>query len=145
MRLFACIRHPAGTIRSWKRSFPHLANADVGNVCAREAEQIRRLTEIRSAIDLRIRRALLWRHLALTILEFQELLTVVKYEGIVQSMSSELSRVVAGLEDGRRPDRLPLVCDVRICDGKTEPLDAEERQIIADLCGPVAGRFGYQL
>jgi len=148
LTIVACIRDPRRTISSWKKAFAHLALADVdtlidrGVITVNDDLERRRLDDISRTGDLRVRRALFWRHLAMVINRNREWIHVVRYEDLLDNPVGVVSRIltVLGLPPGRTP-RIGIAVQAR----ESVALEPEEERIICDVCGPEARAYGYSL
>jgi hypothetical protein len=147
--ILACIRHPFDTVASWKTTFPHLASADMDAqpVGSRfdyvlSGIQTRRLEEIAATEDLALRRALLWRHLAESLLDCRPFLTLVRYEDVVKDPVRVLAEATEplGLAWPRKSPSQGIVRRAR-----REALDAHDIACINGTCTQVAAELGYVL
>lgn len=147
----ACIRHPVDTVASWKGTFDHLAAAAVrtfrvgfvGDGLLDPAARDR-VAEIDAEPRAAWKRALLWRHLALLVEEAGSFVkAVIRYERLVTDPENALRDVFRVI-----PAAPPLV-PVRpfvpsaVRTRRTACLSADDRAAIREICGDVAGRFGY--
>jgi hypothetical protein len=147
--IFACIRHPRPTISSWKRTFKHLADADVRSLLERRVldgkgsvVQSKRINAILGISDVRARRAHLWRHLALMLWESRECATVLKYESLTSQPLRTIETILQAIDPGRTSDCPHIQVEVRASSADVL-LDAEEDRLIGEICGDVAAKFGY--
>lgn len=147
----ASVRHPFDTIGSWIASFPHLRDAAVEQLPVGSpadpllgAVERDRLAVIAACTDPAVRRALLWRHLAMQILERRSLLTIVRYEELVTAPATVLARLVGLLPGGPAAAGLDgLVPSVP--SRSRERLDDRDRDAIRTTCADVARDLGYDL
>lgn len=149
--ILTCIRNPHATIASWKQSFEHLAYADVSRMMKTNligihgyTWQLQRLYKIADTSDIRLRRALFWRHLAMLVVEHREWLLVVALEELVRQPGAVISSVVMKMDPGREAEQTIISVEIQESRATTKG-DAVEEQIIADICGPVAEEFGYSM
>jgi hypothetical protein len=141
--VMACIRDPLATIQRWQRQYRHLATADVASLTRERAvepysvEDLADLRRIEDTADVRIRRALLWRYMARILEENRDWITVLRFENRkswpqLSELSTDCSHELT--MDTDQESELP-----------ERTLDRLEGQIIADICGQTAERFGYAL
>ena len=147
----ACVRHPYDAIGSWATSFPHLRDAAVtgfpvggpADPLLGDAER-ERLAAIAACADSAVRRALLWRHLALQILDRRRSLTIVRYEDLVANPATVVASLVARLPGG--PDAAGLDQLRPSAPSRSrERLTESDRDAIRVTCAAVAGELGYEL
>lgn len=150
MKIVVCIRDPRNAIASWKRTFKHLADADVailaaqGILEARPRESGARISDVARIGDAQRRRALFWTYLAGIIADNRDWICLVRYEDLISDTEAVLARVLAALDERRtndvpmlrihlRPDRTPTV------------FGTEEATVISHACRANAALFGYSL
>jgi hypothetical protein len=106
------VRNPFQTLASWKRSFPHLKNANVSalpvgsvNDAFLPADQRSELARISSVTEPAIRRAEFWNYLGGLILENLSHLVLIRYEELVANPLECISpiRNIVDLGDLREP------------------------------------------
>jgi sulfotransferase family protein len=143
-RIVACVRNPLDTIASWKRSFPHLHDADVGPFVRHPhcmwlpQEQREALRSIEATPHLAERRALWWRFLAERALEHRGELVLVRYEELVSEPMLALHRILAGFRPGSL--RSPVVPSAaRSCRAL---LDDDDLIAISEICASTAADLG---
>lgn len=149
--IVACVRHPYDAIGSWVTSFPHLRDAAVGGFPVGgpadpllEAAERERLAAIDACADPAMRRALLWRHLALQILDRRRALTIVRYEDLVADPATVVAALVARLPGG--PDAAGLDQLLPSTPRRSrERLTEIDRDPIRATCTAVASELGYEL
>lgn len=149
--IVACVRHPFDTVASWKRSFPHLASADMERqALGHSRDELlgeparRRLREIAAAEAPALRRALLWRHLAELILDSRPLLTLLRYEALAARPEETLRGLMLSIAPGRPfAPSAPLPASAPRC--RRENLDAEDIAALRGVCAQTAAELGYDL
>lgn len=149
--IVACVRHPYDAIASWAGSFPHLRDAAVNGFPVGgpadpllEGAERERLAAIDACTDPAQRRALLWRHLALQILDRRRSLTIVRYEDLVADPATVVASLVARLPGG--PDAAGLDQLRPSAPSRSrERLTESDRDAIRVTCAAVAGELGYEL
>jgi hypothetical protein len=147
----ACVRHPCDAIGSWIATFPHLREAAVEQfpiggpgdpwigAAARE-----RLEAVAACGDPPLRRALLWRHLATTILERRGSLTIVRYEDLVADPAAVLRDLVGRLPGGPVATGLDAL-SASVPRRNRERLAGPDHDAIQATCADVARELGYEL
>ncbi len=149
--IVACIRHPADTIASWKRSFPHLRDGRVEDIPVGNPddpwltlEQQRRLRHISTIEAPALRRALWWRLLALTILDNRDRIELLRYEDwapdSARSLPPLMRRIAPGLPF--RTERPLEKADLRM---RRDELEEADREALRVVCFNIAAEFGYRL
>ncbi|MEZ5672035.1 MAG: sulfotransferase [Thiotrichaceae bacterium] len=147
--IIALIRHPLDVIASWKKSFSHLEQAMVTtfpvgypNDSMLNSWQRQQLQEIAHTESALLRRALLWRYLAMCLLEYQAWLHLVKYEELVMQPCEHVEKILQQLPNA--PPLLwiqsPQASQIR---QQRDVLDSQEKQVINAVCGQIAQQFGY--
>lgn len=149
----ACIRSPVDTVASWKGTFGHLAAADVRHfrvgflgdeLLGSEARG--RVAEIEAMSGLELRRALLWRHLALLLEESRKFVgPVVHYERLVTDPEGTLRGVLGRVASA--PPFFPVqpFMSSQVRRERAAGLSRDDLAAIRDVCADVAGRFGYDV
>lgn len=147
----ACIRHPVDTVASWKGTFDHLSGAAVRNFRAGyvgddqlSPAALDRVAEIDAEARIERRRALLWRHLALLVVEAGSFVrAVVSYERLVTEPEQTLRGVFDRIP--RSPPFVPVTpfvpSTVRM--RRASALTVNDLAAIREVCVDVAARFGY--
>jgi hypothetical protein len=143
-RIVACVRNPFDTIASWKRSFRHLRDADVGPFVRHPQcmwlppEQRDALASIAATPHPAERRALWWRFLAERVLEHRRDVVLVRYEELVAEPLPVLGRILAGFDAGglRAPIRPSSARSSR------RLLDDDDLFAIREICSPTAAQLG---
>lgn len=149
MSVVVCVRDPRSTIASWKHSFEHLANADIDWLVSRGALGSRlpacaqAMAVMRSTEDVRVRRALLWRYLAEIISRNREWISLIKYEDLTTDTRAVLGRVIPILDPLRPSSRVVVNTCIRPS-ARATTADSVETDLIWDVCGEEASRFGYE-
>jgi hypothetical protein len=143
-RIVACVRNPLDAVASWKRSFPHLRDADVGPFVRHPecmwlpAEQRETLASIAATPSPAERRALWWRFQAERVLEHRRVVMLVRYEELAADPLPVLGRILAGFDAGglRTPIRPSSVRSSR------RVLDDDDLVAISEICSPAAAQLG---
>jgi hypothetical protein len=150
--IVACVRHPEDTIASWKSTFPHLREADLeGQVLGHSRDPLlddasrARLREIAATSEAPRRRALLWCHLALLLLEAPPRVLRLRYEDIVANPAQALEAIFARFPQGTPLTRAGAGPAVSAPRSKRSVLDADDLAAIRAICAPAAARLGYTL
>ncbi len=149
----ACVRHPFTTIASWKSTFHHLREAApqglrkgfLGDEMMRPAAQ-ERLQVMAHTPSVELRRALLWNHLALLILEDRAVFSrVFRYEDFVVDPGGQLRSLLAATP-GAPPFRLaqPLAAS-RPRTNRADNLTSADLDAIRSVCTETAAAFDYDL
>ena len=145
LAVVACIRNPLDTIGSWVSSFDHLRLADLASFPLQGLEdphltrwQREQLSRLADEPAPEVRRCLLWRYLAELIWKYQTGLRLVRYESLCSDLNSTLSEVIG---ENRLTRRLSHISPKRSRDN----LSGEEQNLVINLCGDLAERFGYRL
>lgn len=143
-RVVACVRNPVDTIASWKASFQHLHQADVGPFVSHPhlmwlaSPQREALRSIAATADLAERRALWWRFLAERVLEHRDELVLVRYEELVAEPMAALDHILAGC----RPGTLRSSIASSVPRSRRSILDDEDLAAISEVCSSTAARLG---
>ncbi len=151
--VLACIRHPADTIASWKRSFPHLREVDLAGFPPpyRQWEWLppgfaHWLRIIEATPSAALRRALLWRLLAEHLWREKGTLHVFRYEEWVCDPAAHVERVWpafgAAFPCRWRPSLRPAPSTPR---RHRQVLDREDWQALEAVCAETARLWGYFL
>jgi hypothetical protein len=144
-RIVACVRNPFDTLGSWKRSFPHLRDADVTGIPVGHPEDPGLATEDRAALrviaattDVAERRARWWRWFGEMLLRHREGVVLVRYDELLTRPVETLARAFAGHALGALPEPLPASRPHRT----RSVLDAHDVEVIRTLCLDVARELG---
>ena len=143
-RIVACVRNPVDTIASWKDSFQHLNQADVGPFTGHPqlmwlaSPEREALQSIAATADPATRRALWWSFLAERVLEHRNELLLVRYEELVAEPAAELERILSGCRAGAL--RSPVAAST--ARSRRSLLDDDDLAAISDICSPAADRLG---
>lgn len=145
--IVAMVRNPIDTLTSWRKTFAHLKKAMPSDLPIANpsyhgwnASQRSCLREIDQQNDERLRRVLLWRLLAKTLIDHHEKILLFRYEDVVQTptliqeklnklMSYENYERISGSEYRNR----------------TNDHDDIEKEMLVDLCGNELKALGYLL
>ncbi|RLS76189.1 MAG: sulfotransferase [Planctomycetota bacterium] len=150
--IVACVRNPFDTIASWISTFPHLRDAaverfPVGSPADRflDARQREQIAAIGACDDPPLRRALLWRHLAETLLVNRHHVLLVRYEDLAADPTGTMARILGALP------RLSFTSDL----GHLRPspprvarrvgLTPADVAAIRSTCGDLGRALGYDL
>jgi len=150
--IVACVRNPFDTIASWISTFPHLRDAaverfPVGSPSDRflDARQREQIAAIGACDDPPLRRALLWRHLAETLLVNRHHVLLVRYEDLAADPAAAMARIL------RAVPHLSFASDLGHL-GPSQPRVARRAGLTeADVaairctCGDLARELGYDL
>ena len=149
--IVACVRHPYDAIGSWIATFPHLRDAAVETfpgggpqdpwIGAAERE---RLEAVAACVDPSLRRALLWRHLAMTIHERRRSLSIVRYEDLVADPAAVVADLVGRLSGGPPASGLDALSPSTPRRSR-ERLEGRDHEAIRATCADIAADFGYEL
>jgi hypothetical protein len=148
----ACVRDPYSTIASWKGTFAHLREAAprfrkgfAGDKLMRPAAQ-ERLEAMARTGSTELRRALLWAHLALLILEDRGVFAhVFRYEDFVIDPAAQLQMLLGQVPQAppfrlRQPLKPSQPRASRVCN-----LTAADIEAIQSVCAETASAFGYDV
>lgn len=144
-RIVACVRNPFDTIGSWKRSFPHLRDADLAGVPVghpedpwlAEADRVA-LRAIAALEDVAVRRARWWRWFAEIVLRNRGRLVLVRYDELVR----DPARTLGAILDGYQPGLLRQLLEASTPRLSRGQLDAHDLEVIRDVCSDVARELG---
>lgn len=144
--IVAMVRHPLDTLASWQRTFSHLQHADPQQLPVVNSSfygwagwQRDALDELAGQTDSVLRRVLLWRLLAQTLLAHSAL-HVWHYEQLVQQPQAHIQRLRRSLGDyGRAQPIESLSRRQRILS------DNPHREYLGDLCAAEIRALGYLL
>jgi hypothetical protein len=143
-RIVACVRNPVDTIASWKASFRHLHEADVGpflshpDVMWLADPQREALQSIAATADPAERRARWWRFLAERVLDHRDELLLIRYEELVAEPIVALDTML----DGCRPGTLRTAVTASAPRSSRSLLDDRDWTAISEVCSPTAARLG---
>jgi hypothetical protein len=143
--IIAMVRNPLDTLASWRNTFTHLAEARVStfpiahpNFIAWSTGQRQALLEIDEQPEASMRRVLLWRFLARTILDQESKIQLWRYEDVVGNPGE----LLAGLN--RKMNFLgPIVAPKTNIKTRQKDYDLEEREMLFDLCFEEMKSFKY--
>lgn len=143
--IIAMIRNPLDTLASWRNTFSHLAEAKVASLPIANPDfpawatwQRQSLLEIDAQPSAALRRVLLWRLLARTLLHYQKHLLLWRYEDLTENPARLISNLHAQLKyDGQ-------IASVATNSRKrTKDYAHEEREMLMDLCAAELAEFEY--
>lgn len=145
--VLASVRHPLDSLASWRNTFDHLREANVGSFAvanpkfgAWSAEQRTAMNEIACQSDASLRRVLLWRMLARTLLDNAEWITLWRYEDFTSDMSGHVRRFNRLMGYRGRVARIEGRNRLRL--KERDPL---ERSLLGDLCAAELRELRYEL
>jgi hypothetical protein len=146
-RIVACVRSPLDTLGSWKRSFPHLRDADVAGVpvghpedAALTAADRAALRAIAATTDVAERRARWWCWFGEMLLRHRDGVVLVRYDALVTQPAETLVRAFAGHALGGLSEPLAVSRPHRT----RTLLDAHEIEVTRALCLDVARELGVE-
>ncbi len=144
-RIVACVRNPLDTIGSWKRSFPHLRDADLNGVPVGHPEDPWLSEEDRTALraiaaldDVAVRRANWWLWFAERLLRHRARLALVRYHDLVVDPGPTLREALDGYQLGELSQPL-TVSSPRTSRAE---LDAHDVEVIRAICMDAALELG---
>ena len=145
--IIAMIRNPLDTLASWRNTFTHLAEAKVSafpvahpNFIAWSTWQRQALLEIDLQTDASIRRVLLWRLLARTLLNQQGKIYLWRYEDLVGNQTAYLEKFNSLMNF--KSIVQPALTQVR---KRQKDYIQEDRDILLDLCAVELKELKYIL
>ncbi|MEN0037227.1 MAG: sulfotransferase [Cellvibrio sp.] len=145
--IIAMVRNPLDTLASWRKTFGHLAEARVSNLPVANPDfpawatwQRQALLEIDSQIEASLRRVLLWRLLARTILHYEKHLLVWRYEDLMKDPRKHLNAINACLNYEQYSDSISSNAKNR-----SDQHDSLERELLNDLCAPELAELKYTI
>lgn len=145
--IIAMIRNPLDTLASWRNTFSHLAEAKVSgfpvahpNFIAWSTQQREALLEIDCQPEAALRRVLLWRLLARTLLDQQNKIQVWRYEDLVANQMAYLEKFnnLMAFNTATQP---PLTK----ARGRQKDYNLEDRDMLLDLCAAELDELKYRL
>ncbi len=143
--IVAMIRHPSDTLASWRNTFEHLKNADVLNFPVANPSypswaswQRNSLNEVANAENPKLRRVLLWRMLAKTLMNQSEQIHLWRYEDLIEQPNVYVNKFNAALHYHGKANISKSVIKARDKDH-----DPEESEMLRDLCWEELKFFKY--
>lgn len=143
--IIAMVRNPLDTLASWRNTFSHLAEARVANLPIANpafpgwaAWQRESLLEIDAQSDSALRRVLLWRLLARTLLHHRNHLLLWRYEDLMANPAPLLDGFTEQVGYG-----LKIPAAGTNSRSRTADYDVDEREMLRDLCADEIAEFGY--
>ena len=143
--IIAMIRNPVDTLASWRNTFSHLAEAKVSNFpvahpnfIAWSTQQREALLEIDGQPEAAMRRVLLWRLLARTLLAQESKIHLWRYEDLINSPVELLQ----GFNKQLNFQDAIAVPQAKI-KKRDQNYDATEHQMLFDLCFEELKYFKY--
>ena len=150
--IVACVRNPFDTIASWISTFPHLRDAaverfPVGSPSDRflDARQREQLAAIAACDAPPLRRALLWRHLAETLLVNRHHVLLVRYEDLVADPATSMARILGAVPHLSSAGDLGHLRPAQPRVGRRAGLTEADVEAIRSICGDMARELGYDL
>lgn len=145
--IVAMVRNPIDTLASWRNSFAHLKEAIPNNLPIANpgyhgwsASQRMSLEEICEQEDERLRRVLLWKLLAASLIEYKEKILLFRYEDVV---------VKPILIQEKLNKQMDYKSDVQVIGSqyrsRLPDYDSVEKQMLMDLCANEMRELGYTL
>lgn len=145
--IIAMVRNPLDTLASWRNTFNHLVEARVANLPIANPNfpawatwQRQSLLEIDAQSDASLRRVLLWRLLARTLLHYQEHILLWRYEDLMVDPARLLGNINARLKYDRKIDAVITTSRNRMSD-----YDCSEREMLLDLCAAELVELKYSV
>lgn len=145
----AMIRHPMDTLASWRNTFAHLRTADVSGLPVANPEfhgwsgwQRQAMLEITRQDDDALRRVLLWRLLARTLLLQKGRILLWRYEDLVADPAGHIRQLRRRLYGKGWRSRVSFTLERT---DNTSRYCEEERWLLRELCGPELQELGYEL
>jgi len=143
--IIAMIRNPLDTLASWRNTFNHLTEARVANLPIANPDfpawatwQRQSLLEIDAQSNAALRRVLLWRLLARTLLHYQDHLLLWRYEDLTENPARLINSLNAQLNyDGQ------VNAAITSSRKRVNEYDCAEREMLMDLCAAELVEFKY--
>jgi|GEM_PF-2136190 len=139
------VRHPAYTIGSWKRTFPHLRHAIIHNSAVfkfaddRQRAILSKLAEIEDDLT---RRVGLWNYLAAEIIACADFDMIIRYEDLIADPLLYLQRIYQRFFPGQMLDSVELLV-TRNNEEERTTMSIKEKTCIKSMCADSAAWFGY--
>jgi hypothetical protein len=150
--IVTCVRNPFDTVASWISTFPHLRDAaverfPVGSPNDRflDARQREQLAAVAACDDPPLRRALLWRHLAETLLVNRHHVLLVRYEDLVADPAATVARILGAVPHLSFAGDLGHLRPAQPRVSKRAGLGPADVEAIRSICGDLARELGYDL
>ncbi len=143
-KIVILVRHPYYAIGSWKKTFPHLRHATIGDSAVfKLADQRQRnvLSELAAIKDESIRRAGLWNYLVTEIKTCADSHMIIRYEDLIADPRSHLQCIYEGFFPGTIVEAVQSL--VSRNDQERDPMSKEERKYIKSMCADSAAWLGY--
>lgn len=145
--IIAMVRNPLDTLASWRKTFGHLAEARVSNLpianpgfSAWATWQRHALLEIDAQAEPALRRVLLWRLLARTLLHYRSSLFLWRYEDLMKDPAQYLGAINLRLKYGQQKEA--VFTNAR---NRNSEYDNIEREMLNDLCGDELAELNYKI
>jgi hypothetical protein len=146
--IVALVRNPLDTLASWRKTFGHLSEANVNDFPIANPSfpawatwQKNSLLEIAAQDNATLRRVLLWRLLARTLLQYQESIHLWRYEDLLADPNELVGKLNSCL-DYRSSE---IAIEPTSPRKRIEEYDSYERDLLLDLCAPELAAFKYTL
>lgn len=146
--IVALVRNPLDTLASWRKTFSHLSEANVNefpvanpNFSGWATWQKNSLLEIASQQNATLRRVLLWRLLARTLLEHKDSIHLWRYEDLLSDPNDLIGKLNSSLD--YRGSKIAL--EPTRPRKRVEDYDPLERDLLLDLCAPELTILKYKL
>lgn len=145
--IIAMVRNPLDTLASWRKTFSHLANASVASFPVANPEfvgwstgQRQMLQEIEREENTALRRVLLWRFLARTLLQQQDKIFLWRYEDLIENQNSYLEKFNHRM--GFATPATSATTKIRV---RNQDYYPQEREMLLDLCAAELNELDYVL
>lgn len=143
--IVAMVRNPLDTLSSWRNTFSHLADAKVSNLPVANPDfpawstwQRQSLIEIDEQSNAAVRRVLLWRLLARTLLHYQNHLLLWRYEDLTENPARLINSLNTQLNYDGQVNAAITSSRKRLND-----YDCNEREMLMDLCAAEIAALKY--
>jgi hypothetical protein len=143
--IIAMVRNPLDTLASWRNTFSHLAEAKVTNLPVANPDfpawstwQRQSLLEIDAQSNAALRRVLLWRLLARTLLHYQDNILLWRYEDLTENPA----RLINSLNNQLKYDG-QVNAAITSSRKRVNDYDCDEREMLMDLCATEITAFKY--
>jgi len=147
--IVVCVRHPLDAVASWKSTFAHLEDANVGAfpVGGSRDSQLSgscqaRLQEINDTDSLALKRALLWEHLAGLVQASRQDIILVRYEDLVAKPRSTIQAILDQIPAVHR-FQVPDTIEPSTARSKRQGLTHDDIDAVNKICRQRAVELGY--
>jgi hypothetical protein len=145
--IVAMIRNPLDTLASWRNTFSHLSEAKVfdlpianPNFSAWSTRQRLALLEIDEQDDSALRRVLLWRLLARTLLTYKDKIILWRYEDLISDPQKHI-----GILNTKLNYHIPIKVEASVIRRRLDQYDINERLMLLDLCETELVELNYEI